>query len=109
MKVLAVVLSRIADVYVANDDETMRRLFAEVEPSLVIFDHQDPADIFLLNPRRFGYRGPLLLLTADREPQTAIAILEADHWLRKPIDVMLIDTLTSRIIEIEETAGSNNH
>jgi hypothetical protein len=57
---------------------------SELEPHLVIFDHIQPTDLYELNPRQFGFEGPVLILTDDPNPKTALEVLETVHFLQKP-------------------------
>lgn len=72
-------------------------MIIHVDPLLIVFEHDDPADLFLMNPRRFGFTGPLLLLMGEDDPDTAIDLLSADYWLRRPVDVGVIERLVQQI------------
>jgi DNA-binding response OmpR family regulator len=53
-------------------------------PDVVIFEHLTPLDLYALNPREYGFEGPLLLLS--EEPSTcAEEVLDASRTIRKPL------------------------
>ena len=67
----------------AGDRNTMKEALGDSNPDAVVFDHTRPSDLFVLNPRRSGFDGPLLLLTDDLNP-TPAQELRALLVLRKP-------------------------
>jgi DNA-binding response OmpR family regulator len=71
-------------VHLVHDRETLRAMLDAEAPDLVIFDHIEPADLFVLNPRALGFSGPVLLLTDEHSP-TAQELLRTEIALHKPV------------------------
>jgi len=56
-------------------------------PDVVIFDHIEPMDFYLLNPRVHGYSGPIIVLIGDDVPEHIPGFLEPRRTVRKPVSV----------------------
>ena len=98
LRILSAVLSRAWSVYAACDEASLQEfLSATTQPSIVVFDHTQPTDLFELNPRRFGFSGPIVLL-AD-EPTTARQLLVTDISLRRPSDLVELHRLITELAE----------
>jgi hypothetical protein len=100
LRILSTVLSRGWSVYAAGTEASLQELLATARPTIVVFEHTHPFDLYELNPRRFGFSGPILLI-AD-EPGTASSQLQTDILLRKPSDLVGLSGLIAELIE-----GSN--
>ena len=90
-------------VHLVHDRETLRAMLDTEAPDLVIFDHVEPTDLFVLNPRALGFSGPVLLLTDEPNPTTAQEVLRTEIALHKPVMLtalwQMIDEIASLMPE----------
>ncbi|MGE0057932.1 MAG: hypothetical protein AB7P33_17940 [Dehalococcoidia bacterium] len=93
LRILAAVLARDWYVKAAYSQRALEQILATIHPDVIIFDHTQPTDLFELNPRQFGFAGPLVLLA--EEPSTAIEVLRADTFIPRPSDLFEL----ARLIE----------
>ena len=96
LRILDAVLSQTWAVHSACDEMSLRELLAGAQPAIVIFDHTQPTDLFELNPRRFGFGGPIVVLADD--PATAGQLLATDILLRRPSDLVELCRLLSELV-----------
>ena len=95
LEVLAMELKlRGSEVRLANDPTALQLALAETTPDLVVLHHVEPMDLYLLNPRIYGYDGPLLVLLETGEPRFVPQQLKAHKVLEKPF---LVDTVFAEI------------
>jgi hypothetical protein len=93
LRIVAAVLRQDWPVYSASTERSLETFLGSSHPNVVVFDHTHPLDLHELNPRRFGFTGPLLLLAP--EPSTAVELLQADSFIRRPNDLLEL----ARLIE----------
>ena len=74
----------------AHDSQSLQQALAEREPELVVFHHIGPIDLFFLNPREYGYDGPLLLLVDHGDPVFSREHVRAHSVLLKPFVVQTV-------------------
>ena len=91
LRILSAVLSRSWSVYAACDRAALEELLTTAHPAIVVFEHTQPLDLYELNPRRFGFAGPILLI-AD-EAGTAQSQLGTDLLVRRPSDLAELSRL----------------
>jgi hypothetical protein len=97
LRILSAVLSRGWSVYAACDQAALEELLATTDPAIVVFEHTQPFDLHELNPRRFGFAGPILII-AD-EPGIARAQLETDLVAGRPSDLAELSRLLVELLE----------
>ena len=77
-----------------NDATQIEAALAQFEPDAVILDHIEPIDLFDLNPRDYGYEGPLVILVSDGVPEELLGQLHAPGLIKKPF---VFESLSSTI------------
>jgi hypothetical protein len=97
LRILSAVLSRSWSVYAACDQAALEELLTTAHPAIVVFEHTHPLDLYELNPRRFGFAGPILLIADDAG--TARAQLETDLLFRRPSDLAELSRLLVELTE----------
>jgi hypothetical protein len=97
LRILSTVLSRGWSVYAACTEASLQELLATTQPVIVVFEHTQPFDLQELNPRRFGFAGPILVIADD--PGAAPSQLGTDILIRRPSD---LSELSRRIAELTE-------
>jgi hypothetical protein len=97
LRIVSTVLSRGWSVYAACDATSLQELLTSARPSVVVFEHTQPLDLYELNPRRFGFAGPILLVADD--PSTARSQLETDLLLRRSSDLVTLSRLIAELTE----------
>ena len=96
LRILSAVLSKAWSVHAACDEASLRELLSTIQPAVVVFDHTQPTDMFELNPRRFGFGGPILLLA--EEPTIAGQLLATDIFLGRPSDLVELARLVAELV-----------
>jgi DNA-binding response OmpR family regulator len=84
---------------IASTSTSLREQSQVLQPDLLVFDHIHPLDLYLLNPRLAGFDGPVLMLTDNPHPETALFLLGTDHILLKPFH---LDTIVQRLHEMSQ-------
>jgi hypothetical protein len=102
LKILSAVLEPGWSVHAACEEAELRELLETTEPAVVVFEHTHPFDLFELNPRRFGFAGPILLIADD--PSTARSQLQTEHQVKRPSDLVALAGLLRELAE-----GSNDN
>ena len=97
LRILATVLSHGWTVSVAGDEASLQESLASTRPAIVVFEHTQPFDLYELNPRRFGFAGPIVVI-AD-EPGAAPSELRTEVLLRRPSDLLQLCSLMSELTE----------
>jgi hypothetical protein len=97
LRILSAVLSRGWSVYAACDQTALEQLLTTAAPAIVVFEHTQPLDLHELNPRRFGFAGPILLIADD--PGTAQAQLATDLLVRRPSDLAELSRLLAEVVQ----------
>src|SRR5688572_7878110 len=97
LRILSTVLARGWTVYAACDQAALEELLTTADPAIVVFEHTQPLDLYELNPRRFGFAGPILLI-AD-ESGTARSQLGTDLLFRRPSDLAEFSRLLVELTE----------
>jgi hypothetical protein len=97
LRIVAAVLRRDWPVYAASTERTLEDLLDSQSPNVIVFDHTHPLDLHELNPRRFGFAGPLLLLA--EEPSIAMELLQADSFIRRPSDLLELARLIEGLLD----------
>ena len=75
----------VASVRLVSDVEALAAAIEEHQPDLIVFDHVEPMDVFLLNPRDRGYAGPLILLVTDSPPEPLVEHLQNPEIIKKAV------------------------
>jgi hypothetical protein len=97
LRIVSSVLSRGWSVYTAWDTRALQELLETTNPAIVVFEHTQPFDLYELNPRRFGFDGPILLIAED--PRTAQSQLGTEILLRKPSNLSELSRLIAELME----------
>ncbi|HWO72000.1 MAG TPA: hypothetical protein VNN21_00410 [Dehalococcoidia bacterium] len=77
-------------VRVANDAQALREALVEARPDVVVFDHVEPMDLFVLNPRDSGFEGPLVLLVEENAPVHVLEAFGFREVIWKPVRPKII-------------------
>lgn len=97
LRLLALDLSlRGVVVTTASDAEHLTRVLAMSTPDVIVFDHVEPLDVYLLNPRKPGFKGPLVLLIDQDLPAEMTSQLQPHHIARKPFQIETLYVEISR-------------
>jgi hypothetical protein len=96
LRILSAVLSRGWSVYAACNQAALEELLTTADPAIVVFEHTQPLDLHELNPRRFGFAGPILLIADD--PGTARVQLGTDLLVRRPSDLTELSRLLVELV-----------
>jgi DNA-binding response OmpR family regulator len=75
------------NVTVVNDPDALKPAIELLSPDVVVLDHVEPMDFFVLNPRDYGYEGTLLVLSTGDVPAGCLEELATSHQLKKPISL----------------------
>jgi hypothetical protein len=86
----------IAARFVENESD-LPAVLREAEPEIIVFDHVEPLDLYVLNPRAHGYVGTLLLLTHDTESPLAAEQLGATHVVAK---TLLLRSICQQVVDL---------
>jgi hypothetical protein len=97
LRIVTAVLRRDWPCYLASTRSGLEDLLVTCSPHVIVFDHTHPLDLQELNPRPLGYSGPLLLL-AD-EPSTAVEVLQANSFIRRPSDLLELARLIEGLLD----------
>jgi hypothetical protein len=97
LRILSTVLSRTWSVYAACDQASLQECLDTAHPAVVVFEHIHPLDLYELNPRRFGFEGPILLIADD--PSTARSQLETEYLARRSIDLVALSRVLAELID----------
>ena len=97
LRILSAFLSHAWSVREASDNASLQKSLLTAQPSIVVFDHTQPTDLFELNPRLYGFTGPIVLL-AD-EPTTAKQVLTTEILFRRPSDLVAFSRMISDLVE----------
>ncbi len=101
LRILQVVSVRAGyDAEIASTASSLRELNQALQPDLLVFDHVHPLDLYMLNPRIAGFHGPVLMLSDNPHPETALFLLGTEHLLHKPFH---LDAIVGRLRELSQT------
>jgi hypothetical protein len=82
----------------AHDPAGLHEALSQGSPSLVVFHHIEPMDLFFLNPRDYGYEGPLLLLLDHGDLHFSRQHIRAHSVLQRPFVIQTVYRELSLII-----------
>ncbi len=71
-------------VAMVSEPDEMKAAIDLLAPDIVILDHVEPLDLFALNPRTYGYEGPVIILATTDIPAASLEGLNTPHHLKKP-------------------------
>jgi hypothetical protein len=80
LRILSVVFSQTWEVYQAHSESALQEVLSRVTPAVVLIEHTLPTDLQELNPRRFGFSGPVILLADEEPPPVVRQMLGADRF-----------------------------
>jgi DNA-binding response OmpR family regulator len=81
-------------VTVVTDGAALRRALEHWQPDVILLDHVEPMDLYILNPRESGYDGPLLLLVSDGLPESMVEQMQTASVVKKPL---VLEVLSAEI------------